>query len=93
MTHSLEWTVPTASSSGRFLRLPTTLPTLDSLYLQGNFRSRHRSQPLPDLLPSHLTLAAKHWLQALLNFIGFKLVVEAAASRTVEAAAYSLFPC
>jgi len=53
MAHSLEVTVPTASSSGLFLRFPTTLPTLDSLYLQDNLRSKHRSQPV--LFPLHRT--------------------------------------
>ena len=53
MTHSLELIMPTASSSGRFLRLPTTFPTLDSLYLHGSFRSVQRPQPF--LFPLHRT--------------------------------------
>ena len=45
--------MPIESSTGRFLRLPTTFPTLDSLYWHGKRFSEQRIQPL--LLPSHRT--------------------------------------
>jgi hypothetical protein len=57
-TQASELTSPIDSSSGRFLRFPTTFPTLDSLKTQGRCFSAQRAHPV--LMLSHRTYNGQH---------------------------------